>query len=186
MRLAPFWLRFNKKCMSGVGKKKEAPGRGVLFDLPLHLQVNILSRIPILELRRLHKGKVSPRFSAAIKRTLGEITLKCQEAVLDADRSGNQDTDAYKQAYKVQYLFTDVAEWQVNKGYSAPGCGWRDGPLSSFPPEEATWWNFGDADRGTWIEGGRKFQLNITPNPWEQGWTPEPSEEQGSDAQSQQ
>jgi hypothetical protein len=186
MRLAPFWLRFNKKCMSGVGKKKEAPGRGVLFGLPLHLQVNILSRIPILELRRLHKGKVSPHFSAAIKRTLGEIALKCQEAVLDVDRSGNQDTDAYKQAYKAQYLFTDVAKWQVNKGYSAPDCCWRDGPLFSFPPEEATWWNFGDAERGTWIEGGRKFQLNITPNLWEKGWTPESSEEQGSDVQSQQ
>jgi hypothetical protein len=39
---------------------------------------------------------------------------------------------------------------------------------------------------GTWIEGGRKFQLNITPNPWEKGWTPESSEEQGSDVQSQQ
>jgi hypothetical protein len=48
--------------MSGVGKKKEAPGRGVLFGLPLHLQVNIMSRIPIIELRRLHKGKVSPHF----------------------------------------------------------------------------------------------------------------------------
>jgi hypothetical protein len=93
--------------MSGVGKKKEAPGRGVLFGLSLHLQVNILSRIPILELRRLHKGKVSPHFSAAIKRTLAEIALKCQE-VLDADRSGNQDTDAYKQAYKARNTYTQM------------------------------------------------------------------------------
>jgi hypothetical protein len=123
MRLAPFWLRFNKKCMSENSSRRQAQGGGVSFsDLPIPLQVHILERIPILELRWLHKEKVSPRFSAAIKRTLGEIALKCQEAVLEADRSGNKDTDAYKQAYKARYLLTDVAEWEVEHAYSAPDC----------------------------------------------------------------
>ena len=132
MRLAPFWLRFNKKCMSGKSSSRQAPGGGVGFsDLPRPLQVNILQRIPILELRRLHKDKVSPRFSAAIKRTLLEIALKCQEAILEADRSGNKDTDAYRQSYKARYLLLDVADWQVATAYSAPDCYWREGSISA-------------------------------------------------------
>jgi hypothetical protein len=72
--------------MSGVGKKKEAPGRGVLFGLPLHLQVNILSRIPILELRRLHKGKVSV--------TIGVLTTgpRSQKACYDVHLTPNYYT----------------------------------------------------------------------------------------------
>jgi hypothetical protein len=102
---------------------RQAPGGGVGFsDLPRPLQVNILQRIPILEFRRLHKDKDSPRFSAAIKRTLGEIALKCQEAILEADRSGNKDTDAYRQLYKGRCLLADVANWQVKTAYSAPDC----------------------------------------------------------------
>jgi hypothetical protein len=73
MRLSPFWLHFNKKCMSEDNSKKQAPGGGDRCSiLPVPLIVNILSRIPILELRRLDRGKVSPHFSAAIKSTLGK------------------------------------------------------------------------------------------------------------------
>jgi hypothetical protein len=169
-----------------VTNKNEISGRGDLFGLPIPLQVNILGRIPILELRRLHKEKVSPHFSAAIKRTLGEIALECQKAVLEADRSGDRDTDSYKHAYKERYLLTDVAKWEVENAYSAPDCCWRDAPLSSFPPDETTGWRHGDAERGTWIERDWEFQLNITPNPWDCEWAPESSEEQGSDAQAQQ
>ena len=75
----------------------------------------------------------------------------------------------------------------MDTAYSAPDCCWRDGPLSSSPPDEATGWNFGDAEHGTWIEGGRRFQLGITPNPWASAWDPESSkEEQGSETHSQQ
>jgi hypothetical protein len=125
--------------MSGDSSRRQAPEGGDPFsDLPIPLQVKILGRIPILELRRLHNEKVSPHFSAAIKRTLGKIALECQKEVLEADRLGNRDTDAYKQAYKARYLFTDVAEWEVEHAYSAPDCCWRDAPLSSFPPDETT------------------------------------------------
>src|SRR6478609_6333587 len=113
--------------MSEDSSRKQAPGGGDPCSiLPRPLIVNILSRIPILELRRLHKDKVSPRFSAAIKRTLGEIALKCQEAIPEADRSGSKDTDAYRQSYKGPYLLSDVAEWQVETAYSAPDCYWRE------------------------------------------------------------
>jgi hypothetical protein len=85
MRLSPFWLHFNKKCTSEDNSRKRAPGGSDPCSiLRVPLIVNILSRIPILELRRLHRGRVSPHFSAAIKRTLGEIALKCQEAILEA------------------------------------------------------------------------------------------------------
>jgi hypothetical protein len=55
MRLAPFSWRFNKKCMSEKSSSRQAPDGGVSFlDRPVPLQVNILQRIPILELKRLH------------------------------------------------------------------------------------------------------------------------------------
>jgi hypothetical protein len=136
MRLSPFWLHFNKKCMSKDNSKKQAPGGGnPCSTLPVPLIVNVLSRIPILKLRRLRRKKVSPYFSAAMKRTFGEIALKCQEAILEADRSGDKETVAYKQSYKARYLLSDVPEWQVETAYSAPDCCWRDKPLSSSPPD---------------------------------------------------
>jgi hypothetical protein len=83
--------------MSGDSSRRQAQGGGDPFsDLPIPLQVKILGGIPILELRRLHKEKVGPHFLAAFERTLGEIALECQKAVLEADRSDNRDTDAYK------------------------------------------------------------------------------------------
>jgi hypothetical protein len=121
MRLSPFWLHFNEKCMSEDNSKKQAPeGGDPCSILPVPLIVNILSRIPILELRRFHRGKISPHFSAAIKRTFGKIALKCQEAILEADRLGDKETVAYKQFYKACYLLSDVPEWQVETVYSAP------------------------------------------------------------------
>jgi hypothetical protein len=99
MRLSPFWLHFNKKCMSEDNSKKQAQGGSDPCSiLPVPMIVNILSRISILERRRLHRGKVSPHFSAAIKRTLGKIAPKCQEAILEADRSGDKGTIVYKQS----------------------------------------------------------------------------------------
>jgi hypothetical protein len=144
--------------MSGKSSSRQAPGGGVGFsDLPRSLQVNILQRIPILELRRLHKDKVSPRFSAAIKRTLGEIALKCQEAILEADRSGDKDTDAYRQ----RYLLSNVADWQVATAYSAPDCYWREGPLSAEETRTQKWtaWN-GDAESWHLDRGGLKVPVS--------------------------
>jgi hypothetical protein len=104
--------------MSKDNSKKQAPGGSDPCSILLvPLIVNILSRIPILELRRLHREKVSPHFSAAIKRTLGEIALKCQEAILEADMSGDKETVAYKQSYKARYLLSDVPEWQRGTAY---------------------------------------------------------------------
>jgi hypothetical protein len=88
MRLSPFWVRFNKRCMSGESRKKPAPGGGeLLSSLPDHLRFQILGRIPILELRRLLKDKVSPDFLAAIRAVLKEIAMECLKAILDADRT---------------------------------------------------------------------------------------------------
>jgi hypothetical protein len=188
MRLLPFSLHFNKKCISEDNSKKQAPGGGdPCSSLPSTLIVNIINCIRILELRRLHRGKVSPHFPAAIKRTLGEIALKCQEAILKADRSGDKETVAYKQSYKACDLLSNVPEWQVETAYSAPDCCWRDKPLSSSSLDKATGWNYGDAELVIWIEGGGRFQLGITANPWESAWDPVTSEEeQGSEAHLQQ
>lgn len=94
--------------------------------------------------------EVSPEFTAAIRRTLGEIALKSQKVVrgvvLDADKTGNRDTDAYKQAYTARYLFMDVSFWQVENAYSAPDCCWRKGPLSAYPSGSCTGWQYGDAE----------------------------------------
>jgi hypothetical protein len=169
MRLSPFSLRFNKRCMSGESRKKPAPGGGeFLLTLPSHLRFLILGRIPILELRRLLKGKVSPHFSAAIRAVFKEIFMECLKAILDADKTRNHDTHAFKQSYKAEYLLKDVASWRMEQAYSAPDCCWRDAPLSAIQPEEAgSGWSYGDADPCTWIEGGRRFQVGIPRNPWE-------------------
>jgi hypothetical protein len=136
MRLTPFWLSFNKKCMSGESKKKQAPGGGeLLLSLPRPLQFLILARIPILELGRLLIDEVSPHFSYAIRRVLEEIALESLNAIVDEDNTEKTDTDACKQSSKSKYLSTcgrgaaGIATWF--KGFPAiPG-----GALSLFGPD---------------------------------------------------
>jgi hypothetical protein len=54
--------------MSGVSNKRQAPRGGEpLLDLPGLLLYKVRGRVPIPKLRRLLRGRVSPRFSAAIE-----------------------------------------------------------------------------------------------------------------------
>jgi hypothetical protein len=71
--------------MSGTKKKGQALGGGeLLLTLPRTLQLEILGRIPIYELRRLLIDEVSPQFSAAIRRVLGKIALEVIRLTLKA------------------------------------------------------------------------------------------------------
>jgi hypothetical protein len=79
---------------------------------------------------------------------------------MEVDRSGIKDTDAYKQAYKARYLLTDVACWEVENVYYASNCYWRSKPLSSLPPDDTQGWRHGDAEYGTWIEGGPEVPVS--------------------------
>lgn len=191
MRLSPFWLRHCKKCMAGKqDAKKPAPGGGQLpLDLPHTLQFLILARIPIYELRRLLIQEISPEFSAAIRRVLGEIALEVLRLTLEGDKHwGSKDADHVRQESKARYLYGDgEGPWRVENSYSDLYCCWRDRPLSDALPERSTGWIYGDAEPSTWIEGGRRFQPSLElKGLWGSGWTLESSRDQGSESQDQQ
>jgi hypothetical protein len=82
--------------------KKPAHGGGQLpLDLPHTLQFLILARIPIYELRRLLIDEVSPEFSAAIRRVLGEIAMEVLRLTLKGDKHwGSKDADHVRQESK--------------------------------------------------------------------------------------
>jgi len=176
--------------MSGEGEKKTDPGGGELpLDLPGPLLFEVFSRIPILELRRLHKQRISPKFDAAIKAVLGQIALDALSEVLDLDRK-DADCEAYDLTRsKAGYLFTE-GSFRLDTSYSGLDCCWRDRPLSVSPlRRRCTGWNYGSAEPCTWKEGGRKFQLGLAgvdpwqtydsaPWPGEPGYSSDESQEQ--------
>jgi hypothetical protein len=92
--------------MSGEKKRKKlAPGGGeCLFDLPFPLQCLILARIPIAELRRLMRAKVSPQLTVVIRAVLKQIALNAVKKSLDLDEQGAEGEDDYYQVSKVQYI----------------------------------------------------------------------------------
>jgi hypothetical protein len=174
MRLAPFWLRFNKKCMSGginkkymsSGSKKRRAPEGVepLLDLPGPLLLKVLGRMPNPELRRLLRGRVSSRFSAAIKAVLLEMLREAGKTSLDLDEKGATEEDAYYQTAKAQYIVSPPHFSRSPKpSYSARDCNWRYEPLSQLGDPKAvyTGWPFNLAEPYTWIKGGRDFQAGL-------------------------
>jgi hypothetical protein len=159
--------------------KKPAPGRGQLpLKLPHTLQLLILARIPIYELRRLLIQEINPEFSAAIRRVLGEIALEVLRLTLKGNKHwGSKDADHVRQESKARYLYGDgEGPWRVENSYPDLYCCWRDRPLSAALPERSTGWIYGDVESSTWIEGGRRFQPSLEPKGslWGSGrpWSP--------------
>jgi hypothetical protein len=102
--------------------KRETPGGGELpVDLPGPLLFEVFSRIPILELRRLHEQRISPKFDAAIKAVLGQIALDALSEVLDLDRKG-AECEAYDLTRsKAGYLFKEGTS-RLDTSYSGLDC----------------------------------------------------------------
>jgi hypothetical protein len=159
--------------MSGNSNKRQAPGGGEpLLDLPGPLLYKVFGRVPIPELRRLLRGRVSPRFFAAIKAFLLEIARGAAKKSLNLDEKGAVGEDAYYQTAKAQYIVSSPNYPRSPKSsYSARDCNRRYEPLSQLEEPEAvyTGWPFNLAEPYTWIEGGRDLQAGL-PQDTGTGW----------------
>jgi hypothetical protein len=97
-------------------------------ELPLNLPGNILfkilARIPIPELRRLLRDRVSRRFSAAIKDVLVEIAIQAAREALALDEQGAMGQDAYDQAEKARLVHSASSAYprRFDEAYAGRDC----------------------------------------------------------------
>jgi hypothetical protein len=146
--------------VAGVGE--------LLLDLPNEVLFKVLARVPITELRRLLRERVSRRFAAAIRNVFLEMASQAMRRACDLDEQGAVGDKAYEQSFKIRFIVSPPSPW-VDRAYSARDCKWRSGPLSHDSTEGMySRWPASSAEPRTWLKGGRKFQVRL---PWGgMGW----------------
>jgi hypothetical protein len=89
----------------GIGRTVEVAGEGELpLDLPDEVLFEVLARVPITELCRLLRQKVSRRFAAAIRNVFPEMASQVVRRACDLDEQGAVGDKAYEQAFKIRFI----------------------------------------------------------------------------------
>jgi hypothetical protein len=129
--------------------------------LPDEVLFEVLARVPITELRKLLRQRVSRRFAAAIKRVFLEMASQAVRKACELDEQGAMGNSAYEQPSKIRFIVSAPSFYPrgMHEAYSARDCNWRIGPLSQEDPLEMytkSPWPSESAEWNTWLEGGRK------------------------------
>jgi hypothetical protein len=153
----------------GVGETvKMAEEDKLPLDLPDEVLFEVLARVPITELRRLLRQRVSRGFAAAIRSVFLEIASQAVRRACDLDKQGAVGDKEYERAFKLRFIISPPSKW-IDTAYSARDCNWRSGPLFKDSTSRMySGWPASSAEPRTWLEGGRKLQTGL---PWQgTGW----------------
>jgi hypothetical protein len=113
-----------------TGRTVEVAGVGKLpLDLLDEVLFEVLARVPITELQRLLRQKVSRRFVAAIKSVFLEMASQAVRRACELDEQGAVGDSPYEQAFKIWFTVCPPFNYPrgIDEAYSARDCHWRPG-----------------------------------------------------------